>query len=136
MFISHHFFRDKGISWAQSFSKLIAFFEKVSDMWALFNMPLSTAGLTTESCCLGSIWSHLKGFSTYLTDNSYRHNLPPVAYYNVILRICQGVGTMGVAAIKNRCHFIGIEKEAHYCETAEERIAKAKEETAQLEMVL
>lgn len=34
-----------------------------------------------------------------------------------------GVGTMGVAAIKNRCHFIGIEKEAHYCEMARERIA-------------
>jgi DNA modification methylase len=43
---------------------------------------------------------------------------------------------MGVAAIKNRCHFIGIEKEAHYCDTARERIAKAQEENAQLELEL
>ena len=47
-----------------------------------------------------------------------------------------GVGTMGVAAIKNRCYFIGIEKEAHYWETARGRIAKAQEETAQLELAL
>lgn len=47
-----------------------------------------------------------------------------------------GVGTMGVAAITNRCHFIGIEKEAHYCDTARERIAKAQEEMAQMELEL
>jgi len=51
----------------------------------------------------------------------------------VVLDPFFGVGTMGIAAKKNGCYFVGIEKEERYAEIAEERIAK---ETAQMVMSL
>jgi DNA modification methylase len=68
-----------------------------------------------------------------LADWWTRYIVPPGG---TVLDPFFGVGTMGVAAIKNRCHFIGIEKEAHYCDTARERIAKAQEEHSQMELGL
>jgi DNA modification methylase len=77
--------------------------------------------------------SHGAGTPLALADWWTRYIVPPGG---VVLDPFFGVGTMGVAAIKNRGHFIGIEKESHYCETAEERIARAQEENAQMEMEL
>lgn len=37
-----------------------------------------------------------------------------------------GSGTMGIAALQNGCNFIGIEKEARYCEIAEKRLAQTQ----------
>ena len=76
---------------------------------------------------------HGAGTPLALADWWTRYIVPPGG---VVLDPFFGVGTMGVAAIKNRCHFIGIEKEAHYCETARERIEKAREEYAQMELEL
>jgi len=78
-------------------------------------------------------YGHGAGTPLALADWWTRYIVPPGG---TVLDPFFGVGTMGIAAIKNRCHFIGIEKEAHYCETAEERIAKAKEEYAQMELEL
>jgi site-specific DNA-methyltransferase (adenine-specific) len=44
---------------------------------------------------------------------------------DTILDICMGSGTVGVSAVKNGRHFIGIEKEQAYFEIAKSRIAQA-----------
>ncbi len=47
-----------------------------------------------------------------------------------------GSGAMAVAAIKNYCHFFGCDTVQDYVDIANERIAKAKMEMAQMEMAL
>jgi len=54
----------------------------------------------------------------------------------VVLDPFFGVGTMGLAAIQNGCHFIGIEKEARYVETARERIAAEMAKARQMELAI
>jgi DNA modification methylase len=76
---------------------------------------------------------HGAGTPLALADWWTRYIVPPGG---VVLDPFFGVGTMGMAAIKNRRHFIGIEKEECYCETAREQIAKAQEEHAQMELSL
>jgi site-specific DNA-methyltransferase (adenine-specific) len=86
-------------------------------------LPIPNANSQSSSGAYG----HASGSPLELADWWTRYIVPPGG---VVLDPFFGVGTMGIAALKNRCYFIGIEKELHYCETAEERIAKVKEETS------
>jgi len=75
-------------------------------------------------------YGHGAGTPLALADWWTRYIVPPGG---VVLDPFFGVGTMGIAAKKNGGYFVGIEKEPHYAEIAEERIAK---ETAQMVMGL
>jgi site-specific DNA-methyltransferase (adenine-specific) len=50
---------------------------------------------------------------------------------DTVLDNCMGSGTTAIACIKEKRHFIGFEKDEHYFEIANERIAA---ETSQLSL--
>lgn len=96
-----------------------------------YNLTIVPNNHTTDD--IPGLNGHGAGTPLALADWWTRYIVPPGG---TVLDPFFGVGTMGIAAIKNRCHFIGIEKEAHYCDTARERIDKAREEYAQMELEL
>ena len=49
-----------------------------------------------------------------------------------VLDNTMGSGTTGVACVNTGREFIGIEKDAHYFQVAQERIAKAQAERAEM----
>ena len=73
---------------------------------------------------------HGAGTPLKLADWWVRYICPPGG---TVLDPFDGVGTMMLAALQNGCHGIGIERDAGYHETAQERIHTAQEEIVQAE---
>jgi len=76
---------------------------------------------------------HGAGTPLALADWWTRYIVPPGG---VSVDPFVGSGTMPVAAVKNRCHFFGCDTIQDYVDIANERVAKARLETAQIEMEL
>jgi DNA modification methylase len=74
---------------------------------------------------------HSAGTPLKLADWWVRYIVPPGG---VVCDPFFGVGTMGVAAKQNNCHYIGIDRISDYVEDARERIALTKSEPEQMEL--
>jgi site-specific DNA-methyltransferase (adenine-specific)/site-specific DNA-methyltransferase (cytosine-N4-specific) len=74
---------------------------------------------------------HGAGTPLALADWWMRYIVPPGG---VAVDPFMGSGTMAVAAVKNRCHFFGCDTVQDYVDIANERIAKARLEMAQLQL--
>jgi site-specific DNA-methyltransferase (adenine-specific) len=71
---------------------------------------------------------HGAGTPLALADWWTRYIVPPGG---TVLDPFNGAGTMGIAAIQNGAHYIGIEKMQKYIEVSHERLAKTQPMLAQ-----
>lgn len=86
-----------------------------------FNLlPLPNADSQSSAGAHG----HGAGTPLKLADWWTRYICPPGG--TVLDPFC-GSGTMGIATLQNGCNFVGIEKEARYCEIAERRLSEPRE---------
>jgi DNA modification methylase len=76
---------------------------------------------------------HGAGTPLALMDWWLRYIVPPGG---LVVDPFMGSGTTAVAAIKQRKYFFGCDTVPEYVDIANERIAKAREETAQMELAL
>ena len=81
----------------------------------------------------GGGYGHSANTPLALADWWTRYIVPPGG---VVVDPFMGSGTMAVAAVQNCCHFFGCDTVQDYVDIANERIAKARLEMAQMEMVL
>jgi len=81
-----------------------------------FNLiPLENSNSRTSGGAAG----HVAATPLQLCDWWVRYLCPPSG---LVLDPFAGSGTTGIAALKNDCHFVGIEREAEYVEIARQRI--------------
>lgn len=78
----------------------------------------------TASSRIPGLRGHSARTPLKLADWWTRYIVPPGG--TVLDPFC-GSGTMGVAALQNDCSFIGIEKEAEYCEIAKRQLSEPRE---------
>jgi DNA modification methylase len=82
-------------------------------------LPIASANNATSAGAYG----HGAGTPPQLADWWTRYIVPPGG---TVLDPFNGAGTMGVAALQNGAHYIGIEKMAKYVDVSHERLAKVQ----------
>lgn len=93
-----------------------------------FNLLLIPRGGGESMKCDG----HSAGTPLKLADWWTRYICPEGG---TILDPFNGAGTMGVAAVQRGCNYIGIEKDAEYCDISERRIREAAEKPLQADFL-